>query len=259
MTACYTMDSMMPLLEKKYGILVLIFCLALLVRLLVFYIASFQIDFNYRLFAVDGYLEIAENLLTNGIFSFDTQPPLTPTSIRTPGYPLLLLPFIAITGGLGLFSLLQIIVSSIIPVLGMVVAETLNVSRRNQIAVGILLSLDPSGLSLALRLMPETWFTIFLLLALIYCARIASKKTQITTQDIALASVCLGIATLFKPTTFYLAPLLALLWITWHRLANYKIPWRHAATFLGIFYLMLTPWIIRNITVFGIVGYSSLA
>lgn len=237
-----------------------IFILALFVRALFLFFSLELHGFNIDYLKADGYYEISENLIQHGIFS-RSNTTLQPDSIRTPGLPFLLYPFLAVRYGIPVFLILQIIVASLLPLLGRKLAINAGMPPRSAGAVAIIMALDPFSISISSRILSETFFTFFFLLFMITSLRLVqalrSEGAKPRLQTTLIAGLFLGLATLFRPTTLYLPLVLVVgLWLVGHLRLQYY--WRHALVFLAVSFVVILPWIARNYRVFGVAGYSSL-
>lgn len=152
-----------------------------------------QID-GYAFNSLDcrEYYAIAHNLAEHGVFSQDEEPPLTPDTWRTPGYPSFLALFIFLFGDspamlvvvqqllsvlnvLLLFSIVRRIAKSARkdPVLG----ETRWIGERGAMIVAILSLVEPFRLLYSLWLMSTTLFvTVLLLTWLVWLRAFESRR-----------------------------------------------------------------------------------
>src|SRR6478752_6991462 len=144
--------------QKITGILILIAALASLTGLL--YFAHF-----HDLYTDDspGYILPAANLLAGHGF-YDAQG--HPDTLRTPGYPLVILPFLWAHLDLKYLILFQHLLRVLIIVATAAFAFQLSGSRRQAVLVGVLLSLDLPFLRSANNIMTEVVFTLALAIAL---------------------------------------------------------------------------------------------
>lgn len=246
---------------KRRRFEVSIFILALFLRALFLFFSLELHGFSVDHLKADGYYEISENLIHHGIFS-RSNATLEPDSIRTPGLPFLLYPFLAVRYGMPVFLMLQSIVASLLPLLGRKLALDAGLSPRSAGAVAIIMALDPFSISISSRILSETFFTFFFLLFMITSLRLVQalrgESVKPRLQKTALiAGFLLGLATLFRPTTLYL-PLVLVVGLLLVRSLRLRYYWRHAFVFLAVSFVVILPWVARNYRVFGVAGYSSL-
>lgn len=250
---------------KKHKTEIVIFLLALFLRFLVFYIASCQNGFAFNDFKADGYYELANNLVNHRIFSLDLSGVLRPGSFRTPGLPLIIAPFLFFSKSLFGFLLLQIVVASLLPLLSRKIALEAGLSVRQADIVGFFMVFEPLGLYLSFFALSEIFFTFFFLLSLLglivflKSAKIAGAPLPEKRyyRLVLLSGLCLGLATLIKPTTIYLPFGLILLWIAYRFASRQKYLWKLLAIFFISSTLILSPWFYRNYKVSGVFGFSS--
>jgi len=256
---------------KKYKIEIIIFTTALLLRLLFAFFAYIPEDSNSKQIidtkvpfnCPDGYYEIAYNLIHHKIFSYKFNPAVIDSG-RTPGYPMIMASSLYIFDSLWPFFLLQIIISSLLPLLGrkIIFEITKNIFVANFAAC--LLVIEPVGIWLSATGLTETFFTFFFLLAVLFILKFIkiSQDDDISTRFgfkiIILAAIFLGIATLIKPTTFYFPAILIISWGIYRYFSKQKLLLKQAVVFLAVFIFIISPWLYRNYKVFGIASISSI-
>ena len=203
--------------------------------------------------ADDGYFEIATNVLAGNGFSMATTSPYAPNALRTPGYIYLLAGLLGTVGIAGA-AIVQILLASAIPVLGMHIARRITNSARIGIALGIILALDPTLALLSFQFYTDT---LFLVLFFAWTLLIFRYLEQPRWTMLVTSAAVLGLAILVRPTAQYI-PLLLVPFIVWRFGAQ---DWRrgvaHVAVYLAIIAVILTPWIARNYSEFGATGLSS--
>ena len=242
-----------------------IFLLALGLRLLVAYVAFGQVQFNTERFIevikVDGYYNIAVNLWQHGVFSLGTATGLPLDSSRTPGYPGLIFVSLWLTKSIWLLMVAQLIVASLLPVLVGRLGRMAGLPERFNIVAMLLLAIDPFGLSVSVKLFTETWFTLALLVAITQLV-VGINRMKMQAEErfpIApwlLAGFLLGVATLFRPTTTYLAVVLVGAWIAYRLIIKKRLYVQWLALFLVCAWLPIAPWMARNYSVFHTFTYS---
>lgn len=201
----------------------------------------------------DGFFELAENVLAGNGFSWSPSAPYAPNPLRTPGYSYVLAALIGAFGVAGT-ALVQLLVASILPPLGMRIAERIANSRTIGIAAGVILALDPTLALLSFQFYTETFFLVlfffWILISLTYLER---KKLT----SLILGAVLLGCAILVKTSAQYV-PLLFVPFIVWqHGRSDWRRGAAHASVYLLIVGAILTPWIVRNTRMFGVPGLSA--
>ena len=203
--------------------------------------------------ADDGYFEIAQNVLAGRGFSMATTPPYVPNALRTPGY---IYPLAALlrTVGIAGAAIVQLLLSTLIPVLGLHIARHITNSRRIGLAVGVILALDPTLALLSFNFYTDTLF-IVLFFAWTLCFFRYLEEPRSTT--LVLCATLLGLAIIVRPTAQYI-PLLIVPFIVWRFGAQ---EWRrglaHVLVSLAIVGAILVPWMMRNYNEFGALGLSA--
>lgn len=239
---------------KTYRLELFIFCLALAVRLVLFgfsYQASGEI-LNNTVSGADGYYTISQNLLAGNGYSSSGEAPYTPNSIRPPVQPYFLAGMHTLFGGYGGPLALQILMGSLIPLLGLRLAHYLTRSRRIALAVGIVLALEPLSALFSFIFYAETICTFLFLLSLL-CLFAYFEERRLSLLVFSAAAI--GLATLAKPTVEYV-PILCALALAWHFRASWRRELPRVALYLGVFVLVLAPWLYRNYQTFGVVALS---
>lgn len=240
---------------NKYKTELALASLALVVHLAIF---AFVIHANggSTLTAVrgdDGFFELAENVLAGNGFSWSPSAPYAPNPLRTPGYSYVLAMLIGAFGVAGT-ALVQLLVASILPPLGMRITERVANSRTIGIATGVILALDPTLALLSFQFYTETFFLVlfffWILISLTYLER---KKLT----SLILGAVLIGCAILVKTSAQYI-PILFVPFIVWqHGRSDWRRGAAHASVYLLIVGAILTPWIMRNTRMFGVPGLSA--
>jgi 4-amino-4-deoxy-L-arabinose transferase-like glycosyltransferase len=246
---CY--DSTVTFLSphKPWQIGVAVFCIALLVRLffLPFSLLHPQ-PFNPSGVAFDGYYPLSLDLLAGHGFSWSTAPPYEPDSVRTPLYPLLIVGLFLIFKSYKILFLLQVLLGSLTCVLAWLIAKSFLREEWAAATVGVLLALEPLNAYLTGVILTETVFTfLFLLMVWLFLRYVQNKSLAF----LALVSFLIGVSVLVKPTIQYLPILLLpLLWLVEGRRFTKKL-FVHAAVLVGVFLLVISPWLYRNEILFN--------
>ncbi|RJQ34736.1 hypothetical protein C4556_01965 [Candidatus Parcubacteria bacterium] len=203
--------------------------------------------------ADDGYFEIATNLLAGNGFSMATTSPFVPNALRTPGYIYFLAGLIGTVGIAGA-AIVQLLLSTLIPVLGLHITRRITNSLRIGIATGIILALDPTLALLSFQFYTDTLFLVLFFAWTLLTFRYFERRDWTL---LAIGAVVLGLAILVRPTAQFV-PLLLVPFILWR---FGREDWKHRAAqgiaYLAIIAVILTPWIARNYSEFGAPGLSS--
>lgn len=192
------------------------------------------------------YDTIAVNLATGHGFSLN---PDVPTPRRAPGYPFFLAAVYKTFGHSWLpVRLLQALLGALTCLLAFRTAERLFGERAGPVA-GWLLALYPPLVPYAGLLLTETLFTFLLAASAMFWVYGAERKSP---WDLALAGLCLGLATLTRPVTLFFPALLLLAAALRPGLA------RLWPALLLAFLLALAPWSARNYRLWGTLKPASV-
>lgn len=143
------------------------------------------------------YLRLAENLVAHRAFSFEAQPPFTPTIRRAPLYPA----FLAILGAVGglsapVVAVLQSILDACVAVAVLALAR----ASGGRPVAGFVYALHPGAICLACSLQSETLFTAVLMGAVVLIVaglrRDSLALTSLGGGGLGLAVLCRPIAAL---------------------------------------------------------------
>lgn len=240
---------------QRYRWEVAIFLLALIVRLLYLAISIHAAggDVLSAIGGSDGYLIVSRNLIEGHGLTQDLSPPYTPYSFRPPLYHFFIVGAYYLTGGFLGAILLQILIGSIVPLLGMALAKSIMENRTITLAVGIVLALEPSAILYSDMFYSETFFMLIFYGAL-WALFLYWKQRKFSL--LALSALLLGLATLIRPAAEYVSLLVAFaLW--WQLRPHFSRRTLVAiASYLGIFLLVLVPWLYRNYLTFGVADLS---
>ena len=224
--------------------LLFIFLIAVLVRVLFFNIQFEQSGQNTRAVIpyLDGYYEIAENLLNGNGFSKEIYPPFIPDSVRTPLYPLFIAGLVYVFKSYYAVLIAQIILGSLIPLLAYRIALQLLPKKRLANIVALILVFEPLTVQLSVTLMSETFFTVLLLSGITLFLDYMREQRG---QALVFATGFIALATLARPTTQFL-PFLLILVIFLISRENIRLSVRHSLVVLSVFFALLVPWSVRN-------------
>jgi 4-amino-4-deoxy-L-arabinose transferase-like glycosyltransferase len=163
-----------------------------------------------------------------------------PEIFRTPGYPLVLAPFMALHAADSLIVALNIVFAVLVVIVTWRIARQLFGDDRVAGICALIVAVEPTMLIWSLKVMPETLFTLCLLL--FAYAAICEKPVA--------AGIALCAAIYVKPIAWPLV-LIAPLVAVWFK------PKRALILFVTCVAL-LAPWHIRNYVTSGYPGFSSL-
>ena len=194
------------------------------------------------------YNQIAVNLIENHIFSADSEAPYRHEYSRPPLYPFFIAMLYAI---LGKHPLVVVLVQMIAGVFTVILLFRLGLritgSEKLSFLASLLFALNPNVSFSSTQLLTETLFS-FLLIGAFYffTAYIQHRKTS----SLLISGFALGLSTLTRVVSLYLPILLVIFLVYLYRkeISKLAIP---VLLFLGIYYLTLTPWCVRNYAIFN--------
>lgn len=241
---------------KKYKIEVMIFFLALLARTILF---SINLDHNnYNLVDTihgdDGYYEISQGILAGNGFTGDVLPPHRPNPLRPPVWPFLIAFLAKFFGSYWAVATFELIIGSLIPVLGYMITKNIFSIPKVSIGTGILMAFEPYSILLSSLLYSETIFTFLFLLFFYFLIRYFKSFTM---RDLVWMSLFLGLATMSKLTIQYIPIVLIIFMLIIHHKNFGSVRWKNISIMLGIFLLLIIPWLGRNYVEFGKLGLSA--
>ncbi|MFA6095716.1 MAG: glycosyltransferase family 39 protein, partial [Candidatus Paceibacterota bacterium] len=240
---------------KKHKVEILIFALALLARLVLFFVNAHAADWDFdkSIHGQDGYYEVARNIDEGKGFSIDGT---RPSPIHVPVFPYFLASSLFLFDSLIPAALLLIVIGSAVPILGRRLALKLVGSQRISLFVGVALALEPSFLLFSTIFYTEILFIfIFLSFILVFIEYIERKTSLLA----FVSGAVLGIAALTKVAVEFLPILLIpFAWLSLRKSLSGRDLAKHAALFLLAFFAVLSPWMIRNDRVFGAPGLTVL-
>jgi len=239
---------------SQYKWEIIIFCVALFLRFVLFGInfSHNNYDLTQTIHGDDGYYELSQNIMDGNGFSFDVEPPYRPNPLRPPVWPYVIAGTVSL-GGYWLVLVIELLMGSLIPVFGFVLARRIFDERVGKWA-GIFMAIEPYSILLSFILYTETCFTFFFLLSLIHLFRFIDSKEVI--QGV-LSGLILGLAILVKPTVQFFPILIPLfLLIAWHKNLTKGLVMR--VLLIGVLAgIVMVPWMYRNKVEFGVWGMSA--
>jgi hypothetical protein len=240
---------------KVHKVAILIFFFAIIVRLALFfmYLDFNQGDFVATIWGADGYSDIGKNLAQGNGYSESSAPPYVPNSLRPPAWIFIIALFTKVFASYVPIFVFQLVLSGLIPILGMYLAGRI-ISANYAPIIGILLALEPAAVFSTTMLASETSFTFFFLVFVIFLFNYIDNQT---TRNIVWSAVFLGLAILVKPTVQFLPILIPLGLVFVFRKSLSLNFLKHAVYFIVVTMLVLAPWIFRNHKEFGTYGLTS--
>jgi 4-amino-4-deoxy-L-arabinose transferase-like glycosyltransferase len=238
--------------------LVCLLCVALVLRLFVPSLA-YLINRNTGIFYSQDtptYIEPACQLIAHLRFTNNSgQPEL----VRTPGYPLLMIPGLLLHKvelvTISLQGLIGCLTVYIVYCTGMLLFN----SKRMAVLAGFLYALEPVSLLYVGVLLTETLFTCIVMICVYYLAKYAKYHRL---SDLITCGIAVAASAYVRPITYFLPGIITLFLVAHgltdlrkHRLSSLA----HAAIFLAIAAGALGIWQVRNRIETGYSGFSGIS
>jgi 4-amino-4-deoxy-L-arabinose transferase-like glycosyltransferase len=205
------------------------------------------------------YLRLAENLVENGNYSLDTEPPYEPNLKRVPGYPIFLVALYILAGGehSPFLILVTNLIFSLLNIWLLIQVGRQLFSPTISALAGLIYALAPISIVLANQAMSESLFTFLVLLSLYF---VVQWKPE-TWRQVIIGAIGLGIllalATYVRAIATYVLPIFWLYWIV--RYFNLKKAAILVSLSFMVFVALLFPWYFRNYNAFGVYTFSSIS
>jgi hypothetical protein len=232
--------------------LLTIFLVGLALRLLWFFYVLSISENGFLLADSTGYINIASNSISGNGYSMSDEAPFYPDVFRPPFLPGLL---ILCGNQILVFLFLQIVAGSFTAAFTYQLALRLTQHRGVALFSGWMIALDIPSIVFSNLVMGETFFTLFLLLAI---ATFFTFRERGRNKNLLWSSLFLGLAAMIRPIgilfPFFFSPLLLL--VCKYRKNN----WTKALISFFIPFLLLTgTWIARNQIQFGKPFFSHIS
>ena len=245
---------------QKYHVEIILFLIAFLLRAV--YAIVIQNGFGSDVFVsysdATVYVKLANNIIHNNIFSEALlHPELVPDAMRTPGYPVFLVPFKFIGAPNIIIVLFQDILAGLLTVIIFRIALLLFKNKFVGIMSAIIFAIDPAMIYWSNLLMSDHLAGFFFSLFVLFFIK----------KRYGWAGLLLGITAQIRPIFLYLFPIviLMIMYLNREELKNIlktkkiknKLFLKHTFLILFFFYLVLFPWMARNYKQFGEFSLSS--
>lgn len=240
---------------KAHKVEVAIFLIAVFVRF-AYFGASYESrghDLMLTISGADCYYSLSENILHGNGYSCDTEPPYSLNAVRPPVYPYFIALTNQLTGGYWGVLIVQILIGSMLPLIAMRIARYIFADKRISYAAGFILALEPFSILFSIFFYSETLFMLFFLSSVL--ALFAYFHTR-HPKFAALSATLLGMSVLTKPTVQYMFIVAVLFILIEARKHLSKKVLLTAAGYAALFFLVITPWLVRNYAEFGAFSLS---
>lgn len=232
--------------QKPTVILLAVMLLLLAARLLVWGLVVGRDSEFFIANDSPGYYDPARTLIELGKFSVDLAHPDTPMTLRTPGYSVFIAGAYLVLGQQPENAVLVQVFFSVLSV--SLVYGLARLLWGNAVALwaAVLFALDIVSFGYSMFVLTETLFTLFILVMLL--GGVLFLRHEGDTRYALLTGLALSIATLIRPTPYYLIVLLvpgALLW-GFRQHWNWKKQGTVALALLLPFLVLVGGWQLRN-------------
>jgi len=191
------------------------------------------------------YLGPARSLLHG--WGFATSPGVSET-FRTPGYPVALLPFLALTKSAAAIVVVQHLLNVLL-VAAIYLLARRRLDRFVALAASVIFAFDTPTIHHANKVLTETLFTAGLFALFVLALRIVRAPR---TGELALAALLGGTLVLVRPVAILYFALLALFFLA------EKVPWRRVAIFCLLSLVLPLAWAARNAHQTGVFEIASV-
>lgn len=192
-----------------------------------------------------GYLGPARALIDSGRFSYSPQDD-TPMFLRTPGYPALLAAILWVTDSEWAISPIQAALSASVVVLVVVVGRRV-IGTVAGLVAGVIVALDPLQFALSGTILSETLASLTLVaVAAAGIPVFLRPPGRVRPNHVAALGALLAVATLVRPTTYYLPPVLVVLLAARLRSTGWRRVVAYVVAFLVPVAVALGAWHVRN-------------
>jgi hypothetical protein len=201
-----------------------------------------------------AYIRAADELWNTGRLGT----PERPEFIRTPGYPLLLLPGVAVGHLVAVTVALQVVLGCATVWFVYLTARVVLGNDRCALAAAWLMACDPVSIIYCSKLLTETCFSTFLSADLWRIARYANSRRW---SDLLFAAIVMAASAYVRPIVYFL-PIwtgLVMVILFWRGDADRRRLLLHATAFVAIGMGLMAPWQIRNFIEAGYSGFAAIS
>lgn len=203
-----------------------------------------------------GYVSLAENLAAGNGFAWDTGMPFTPDSFRVPVYPVFLLIHKFLFGSYIPAIFTQIALSILIGIVILKIADRYLTTKAGVIALIAFLFM-PFSLLVSGRYITQIVYTALAVGAVWFWLEYLSSHSK---RSRLLTAILIPLTALTRPISiFFTAPFIASLGLAWFwKKIDAKKALFSSAVLIGVFLVIISPWLYRNYQVFGLPYLSSI-
>jgi hypothetical protein len=238
----------------------IIFWLSFSIKLLLAVIIVYKFGFNAHFTDndVNKFLSAGVNFFQHGVFSMSLSAPFVPTMFIPPVYSVFLASIFFVFGKfwvLAVYILQGLLMSWAALYLYRNLRGT--VSERSAFWVAVIFAIEPFSNFITNVTTPDSLFAVMLIVGVISFWNFLRRPKNST---LIISSVFLVIATLIKPISQFLPVLFIVIMVAVLARNSFKKVQiaKYAGIYLGIFLILLSPWLVRNKITFNNWNITSL-
>ncbi len=201
-----------------------------------------------------AYVLLADNLLSERVFSLSRSEPFFPESFRSPGYPIFLAGLFLMTFGNKAVALfLQGLILSFLPLIVYILLKRIS-DERVAFWSSIIFIFEPTRLFVSGSFLSDGLF------ALIFTSSILFFMKYFNSDDfksLIFSGLLLGASILIRPIAIFL-PFIFLIYYLWQKRFSGNGIYRGALCFLAAVVIVISPWMLRNKVIFDSWQISSV-
>jgi hypothetical protein len=188
------------------------------------------------------YVNVAREMLAHGTFTTHHGEPYM---IRTPGYPLLILPTLLVSPYEGALIFIQILLSCATVYVVYHIGFLLTQQRKMALTGALLMALEPLSIVFSTLILTETLFTLLVSVLVLVCVRYLRMHTHGIKECVWIAGVLIALIYV-RPAGLYLPLVVAGIMIATGIMHKEKHVILHAGIIVLVTYVVVGAWIVRN-------------
>lgn len=176
---------------------------------------------------------------------------------RLPGYPFFLSIFVFFHVPFFMASLVQILIVSSIPIIIMRLGRIGGLNKRLTFIVGLFCAFEPAGVVYSVMLLPDAFNAFVFIMAFLYLIRFIKENKP---QFLYISATLFGLMNYIRPAGLFFGIVLPICLIFYGFITEcqkIKIYLKNGMIFAVTFFLILTPWMIRNYIHYGVFSFAS--
>ena len=200
------------------------------------------------------YINLAKALFAGKGFAVDGVPEI----VRTPGFPVFLLPGVAVGHVKSTTILLQVLANTL--TIYLIYRISLRIFKSVEIALlsALLYSIEPLSILFSCMLLTETVFVAILVCAVFFLIHYLDSRSRVT---LSVSAALFAGATYVRPISYFLPIVLTVVLLVWlaAKQPRKRAVFADICIFFAIAMGLLGLWHVRNGAVSGYTGFSAIA